>query len=69
MKTGEIQKAHTKKLTQEEKELIKRYTVEILLNLISLAESEYPDSMLASLFKNLTKCKNLHTKYLSIANL
>ncbi len=50
-------------LTESEKETIKTYTSDVLIDLISMAEAEYPDSMLASLFKNLSKCKELGCIY------
>lgn len=58
-KTKAIEGSTELMLTESEKETIRGYTSDVLIDLISMAEAGYPDSMLASLFKNLSKCKEL----------
>ncbi|EWG13188.1 AIPR family protein [Cytobacillus firmus] len=67
-KTKEIEGTTDIMLTESEKETIKMYTSEVLIDLISIAEAEYPDSMLASLFKNFSKCKELSSIYFRRTN-
>jgi hypothetical protein len=62
-KTKDIEGSSEIMLTENEKEIIKEYTSNVLFDLISMAEAEYPDSMLASLFKNLSKCRELDSIY------
>ncbi|PGE10204.1 abortive phage infection protein [Bacillus toyonensis] len=62
-KTKDIEGSTDIMLNESEKEIIKGYTSDVLVDLISMAETEYPDSLLASLFKNLSKCKELGSIY------
>jgi hypothetical protein len=68
-KTNDIVGSSELMLSESDKDSIKGYTMDILNDLISLAEAEYPDSMLASLFKNLSKCKELDSIYSARINL
>ncbi|TBX66053.1 AIPR family protein [Bacillus toyonensis] len=62
-KTKDIEGSTEIMLTESEKEIIKEYTSDVLVDLIPMAEAEYPESLLASLFKNLSKCKELGSIY------
>ncbi|PFZ26687.1 AIPR family protein [Bacillus wiedmannii] len=62
-KTKDIEGSTDIMLNESQKGIIKGYTSDVLVDLISMAETEYPDSLLASLFKNLSKCKELASIY------
>ena len=50
---------------QEEKDVIS-LTTDVYNQTLDIVNDEYPDGYLASLFKNITKCKHVKTKLLSI---
>lgn len=54
-----IAKSEEVTLSSTERELVKEYTDNLLSEIITISEEKYPDAMLASLFKNLTKCKEI----------
>ncbi|MGF9697327.1 AIPR family protein [Paenibacillus sp. MABNR03] len=59
----EIIKSSNMILTDEDIENIKIATDSTISKLMDIVEGEYSDSLLASLFKNLTKCKAIHKKF------
>ncbi|MEC1771961.1 AIPR family protein [Schinkia azotoformans] len=63
-----LAKEQSSMITEEQLNLIKDKTQNILQDLIIIAEEKYPEAMLASLFKNLSKCKEIHTEYVKRQN-
>lgn len=55
------------KLSEKEINQVRLLTNQLMEKVIRHTEKEYGDSVLASLFKNITKCRNIYTKYFAKA--